>query len=97
MTSPRRLARLPFVLAALVLALAGCKQGEGEYCQIDDDCAGGLVCAPLTDTCEQSAGPGIDGGIDAPPIDAPPIDAEEPDAEPDAAPDAEPDAEPEPE
>jgi hypothetical protein len=61
------------LVTAGVLALAGCKQGEGERCQIDDDCASGLVCNQATQLC---ARPGSSGGIDAePPIDAADVDA----------------------
>ena len=72
--------------AALFLGLAACKQGEGEYCQINDDCKDGLVCAPTTSTCQAPADViNEDAGIDAQPIDGGLIDAEQPDA---AAPDA---------
>lgn len=63
-------------LAAALLALAACKQGQGEYCQIDKDCEDGLVCAPITDTCERSAAaPQVDAGPDAELPDAAPPDA----------------------
>jgi hypothetical protein len=32
------------ILSACLLALAGCSQGKGESCQIDDDCEGSLIC-----------------------------------------------------
>lgn len=71
--------RLAFFATAL-LALVSCKQGQGEYCQVNADCEDGLVCAQITDTCEKSAA--------APDVDAGP-DAEIPDAEvPDSAPPA---------
>ncbi|MDQ3368438.1 MAG: hypothetical protein M3680_23680 [Myxococcota bacterium] len=74
------------VLAPLVL-VAGCKQKEGERCQVEADCEEGLVCAQATQTCATSAG----GDIDAlPPIDAPADSAVPVDAMPDAAPDAAP-------
>lgn len=45
-TRPRTGARLGGLLLSLsvALCLSGCKQGEGERCQINDDCATGLVC-----------------------------------------------------
>jgi hypothetical protein len=30
--------------ACMILVLSGCKQEEGESCQIDDDCEGSLIC-----------------------------------------------------
>lgn len=71
------------VLVLLVASFAGgCKQGEGDRCQVRADCADGL-------TCNQGRNPpvcqaeGNAGGIDAlPPVDAPV------DAAVDAAPDA---------
>jgi hypothetical protein len=39
----------PFLCAAVLvggLALAGCKQDEGQRCEVDTDCAAGLVCNP---------------------------------------------------
>lgn len=67
--------RLALVLAS-VLALVSCKQGEGQYCQVTADCEDGLVCAQITDTCEQSAvAPTIDAGPDAEIPDAEPPDA----------------------
>ena len=77
--------RFPRSCLALLLGgflLLGCKQGEGETCQIDDDCEDGL-------TCVNEAGGSFcrEPGASA---DAAPIDAEVPDAGvPDAgAPDA---------
>jgi hypothetical protein len=66
----RRLA-IAFALcaAAAVGLIASCKQGEGERCQVDDDCESPLVCAQATQTCATS---NTSSGIDAlPPIDAP--------------------------
>jgi len=74
------------VLAALAVAPAACKQGEGEYCQISDDCTGGLVCNQLTHTCLANASSTNDGGIDAA------IDASDGDADGDAPIDADIDA-----
>jgi hypothetical protein len=80
--------RLAYVLAALtVLGLSagligGCKQKEGERCQINDDCASGLVCNTGTGTCQHAgaasvdAVPPPDAVVDSGPIDAtPPIDS----------------------
>ena len=67
--------------AALVLGLAACKQGKGEHCQVNADCAGNLVCNG-DGICSNSATLGIDasvppmdGGVDARPVDARPLDA----------------------
>jgi hypothetical protein len=66
-------------MLSLAALTAGCKQKEGERCQVQDDCEEGLVCALATQTCATTAG----GDIDAlPPIDAPT------DAPSDAGPDA---------
>lgn len=55
------------------LVVVGCKSGEGERCQVNDDCASPLVCNPAKNTCQQA---GVTGQIDAAPvIDAPPADA----------------------
>ncbi len=59
------------LIAALVpvALVASCKQGEGQRCQVDDDCESGLVCAQATHLCATSE---TSGGIDAlPPVDAP--------------------------
>lgn len=58
-----------------LFVLAGCKQGEGERCQVDDDCARPLVCNKAKNTCQSSSGgdldaPLPDGNIDAPMADA---------------------------
>jgi hypothetical protein len=34
----------PFVLGLALAALPGCAQGDGQVCQINTDCASGLVC-----------------------------------------------------
>jgi hypothetical protein len=72
------------LLAGLVALVLGCKQGEGERCQVNADCDDGLICNQATNPprCQQ---PSSSGGIDAtvPDIfpDAPP---DAPDAMPDA-------------
>jgi hypothetical protein len=70
-----------FALFTSIAVIAGCKQGEGERCQIDEDCESGLVCNQATQQCARS---GTDNmPIDEmPPIDGPPVDAP-PDAPPD--------------
>jgi len=68
-----------FLGLLVVLALAGCKQGEGEVCQTDDDCESGLNCNAATGRCQER-------GTIVPPIDAA-VDASG-DAGPDAGPDA---------
>jgi len=44
----RRVAYLPCFLV-LLLALAGCKQNEGDRCNLDSDCAEGLQCCVQLD------------------------------------------------
>ncbi len=75
------------VVAAAALGVAGCKQGEGEQCQVNADCADGLICRENGKVCATGADtPVLDAGPDAPWIDAQGPDAEgAPDA---AAPDA---------
>lgn len=63
-----------------VIAFAGCKQGEGERCQVNEDCEEGLVCNQATEQCALPGG----GGIDATVPDGPTVDAA-PDAPPDAS------------
>lgn len=76
-----------FVLFVSALAFAGCKQGIGERCQIDSDCATGLVCSAATERCVD---PKMSTVFDAPlPVDAP--DDAAVDAATDAATDAMPD------
>ncbi len=78
------LRRLVLVTASLFLATAaGCKQGEGERCQVNNDCADGLVCsasAPSTCVTPGAGGEDDDGGMpdaeeppDSTPLDAPPV------------------------
>lgn len=74
----------PLVLAILLATLfavglvASCKQGEGERCQVDDDCEDPLVCAQATQTCADND---TSSGIDAmPPTDAPDAAVDAPDA-----------------
>lgn len=67
---------LVLFVSSVVLAVApGCKQGQGDRCQIDNDCKAGLICVSATQTCQTGLGTGIDATL---PIDAPidaPVDA----------------------
>lgn len=71
----------------LAVTFASCKQGEGEVCQIDDDCESGLECNAGTMRCQN---PGADRADAAPQADAGPPDAGTPDAGVDAGFDAAP-------
>lgn len=53
-------------LVSSLFTVAACKQGEGERCQVNDDCTSPLVCNTATNTCQSESG----GGIDATVIDA---------------------------
>ena len=54
------------------LIVAGCKQGEGERCQVDDDCQSPLVCNKAKNTCQSSGSGLLDETVpDGPPADAP--------------------------
>jgi hypothetical protein len=75
--------RLLLVCMFVAAAVVSCKQGEGERCQVDDDCANGLACNRAKNTCQSSEGGDLDAGI----IDAVPADGAV-DAPPDAVPDA---------
>jgi hypothetical protein len=92
--------RVTFVAAALLVA-AGCKSGLNERCQLDDDCAAGLVCSPgamiCVDTVLDNGDGGVDGALDANltdadltdapvVVDAPDIDAPDIDAPIDSPP-----------
>lgn len=80
----RRSGFVSFVALVLALSVFGCKQGEGETCQIDTDCKDGLDCV-LENTNFVCRKPGGGSDIDAgPDFDATPT----PDASiaPDAAP-----------
>jgi hypothetical protein len=86
----RRLAVAVLAIAALTAGLiSSCKQSDGERCQRQSDCSGGLVCVQATGLCQSSqagadgniepdanvdGGPTIDAAIDAQ-IDAGPVDA----------------------
>lgn len=69
-------------LVATLTTIAACKQGEGERCQVNDDCDPPLVCNQAKSTCESTSGGGFDAEVpDA--IDGPPT----PDAAVDMMPD----------
>jgi hypothetical protein len=65
---------IPSILAlvASIGLFAACKQGQGERCQVDEDCSSGLVCNKAKNTCQSTTG----GDLDADVIDAAPADAE---------------------
>jgi hypothetical protein len=95
MLSNTPMRRLGFIVLGLsFVTLTACKSGLDERCQVTADCEDGLVCAPATDLCSESANDGLDAGeIDAA-IDAredAPDDAPD-DAGTDAPLDAPPDA-----
>ena len=60
-----RLASLMKILtlfALLTLSASGCKQSSGERCQLQSDCASGLVCVlPANGNC-------VGGGVCEPPV-----------------------------
>ena len=70
-----------FAVGILVPGIAGCKQGIGERCQQNSDCASGICSKSDPRVCQ-----GNGSGVDMTQIDAElPIDAL-PDARPDAPP-----------
>lgn len=66
--------RAGYVLAGVLAlgALAGCKEGVGETCQIDADCDKDLICNLAQKVC---AVPGTSGDLDAGAVPDAPIDA----------------------
>lgn len=60
----RSLTRL--IVAVALLGFAGCKQGEGERCQIDSDCEDGLTCAGDGFCRGEVVGPTIDARVEGP-------------------------------
>lgn len=59
-------------LVGSLAAIAACKQGEGDRCQVDDDCETGLSCNKATTTCTSKMGGAADASIiDQAPADAP--------------------------
>jgi hypothetical protein len=86
--------RWTFLFLGLVLSLggaAGCKQGLGDRCQINDDCEAGLSCSTgMTHVCVPTTAPDAAVvGIDAMPApDAPVVSGPDAPPPPDAAVDA---------
>jgi hypothetical protein len=72
----KKLVTIALCSAVLSVLAAGCKQARGERCQVDADCAEGLICS---DAEPQTCGDDTSGDLDA---DLPPSDAA-PDAPPD--------------
>ena len=64
-----------FVLA--LFFMSGCKQLEGERCQMDSDCEEGLICCVIGNvSCQPRGKCNFDAGTDsAPKVDAPIVDA----------------------
>jgi hypothetical protein len=60
-----------------LVILSACRQGIGDRCQLDTDCADGLVCALIHQddritggTCAGTGGPDAAAGLDfSPPLD----------------------------
>ena len=75
-------------LGLAFMTLSGCKQGEGEICQVSDDCQPGLTCNATTGLCQSDSPINPDDPDAAPTSDAAPTPdaAPAPDATPDAAP-----------
>lgn len=55
---------LAFALAGTLVLCGGCSQGEGDRCEINSDCASGLVCAATTGSVHNGVcrRPGSGGG-----------------------------------
>ena len=89
----RRLAYVLVPLAVLGLSagfMNGCKQGEGERCQVDSDCDQDLdICNEGTGLCQPKGKAGADA-VPAPDarVDSGPIDATVVDGNVDGMPDA---------
>jgi len=73
----RTLLKTVIVVSFLAASLGGCKQGEGDVCQIGDDCEDGLECNAGTRRCQR---PGTVTPPDASTVDANTADAAGPDA-----------------
>ena len=66
---------IAFAFVAFSAAMVSCKQGEGDRCQINEDCEDGLVCGSSggsggTLTCREATPIVRDAAIDATPVDA---------------------------
>ena len=42
-----------FVAGLATIGVTACKQGEGDICQINDDCEDGLICNAATGRCQR--------------------------------------------
>lgn len=63
MRLPMPLLSFVLVAAAVAFGAAGCKQGEGDRCEFQNDCSGGLTCDTTKMVCV---------GADVTPVDAAP-------------------------
>lgn len=57
-----------FLFICSLVALAACKQGEGERCQVTSDCEEPLICNIASQECQGTSGTSIDANL---PVDAP--------------------------
>ena len=55
-------------LVSSLVTVAACKQGEGDRCQVKEDCESNLDCNQAKGTCQSESG----GDLDANTIDAVP-------------------------
>lgn len=53
-----------FVSALIAVSMIGCKQGLGENCQVDSDCASGACQTSIPRVCVAENGVSDGGGID---------------------------------
>jgi hypothetical protein len=58
-------------LVGSLAMLAACKQGQGDRCQVDDDCESGLVCNKAKNTCQSTTGGDQDAAVIDAAVDAP--------------------------
>jgi len=69
MQSSFRAMSLVFALAGSLVFCVGCSQGEGGRCEIDSDCASGLICSvtgsPHNGVCKAKTNPGPVSTADA--------------------------------
>ena len=50
-------------LMLMLVAIAGCKQGLGDRCQVNDDCSSPLVCNQAKMQCQNTTTGGIDATV----------------------------------
>jgi hypothetical protein len=67
----KRLRSMNVRFVLLCALLAGCKQLQGERCQIDLDCGPGLVCNKAKNTCQGDTEGDLDASVPDPFPDAP--------------------------